>query len=91
MSDKLFKADPVKGFETALPLLNKQLHGSRIDDTMSGTTAIVGLIRGRTLYVANVGDSRAVIAIKSTNGVMAKALSRDQTPFRSPHFLCLSF
>lgn len=83
MSDKTFKHDPVQGFRTALPLLNKQLHSSRIDDSMSGTTAIVGLIRSRVLYVANVGDSRAVLAIQGSDGnITAKALSHDQTPFR---------
>lgn len=82
MSDKNFKTDPVEGFHSALPLLNKQLHGSRIDDSMSGTTAIVGLIRGRRLYVANVGDSRAVLAVQGPTSIAAHALSRDQTPFR---------
>lgn len=28
--------------------------------SFSGTTAICGMIRGKELYVANVGDSRAV-------------------------------
>lgn len=82
MADKTFKEDPIYGLETALVLLNKQLHSSRIDDTMSGTTAIVGLIRGRTLYIANVGDSRAVLAVESPDGLVARALSLDQTPFR---------
>ena len=82
MSDKTFRVDPVKGFYSALPLLNKQLHSSRIDDTMSGTTAIIGLIKGRSLYVANVGDSRAVLAVQGPDSILARALSRDQTPFR---------
>lgn len=82
MSDKAFKLDPVKGFHTALPLLNKQLHSSRIDDSMSGTTAICGLIRGRSLYIANVGDSRAILAVQEKDCISARALSRDQTPFR---------
>lgn len=50
---------------------------------MSGTTAISCLIRGRTLLVANVGDSRAVLAERVGDGVVARDLSCDQTPFRA--------
>ena len=41
-----------------MTLCNNQLHLSSIDDSLSGTTAITCLIRGRMLHVANVGDSR---------------------------------
>ena len=34
---------------------------SVIDSSMSGTTGVVGCLRGRDLYVANIGDSRAII------------------------------
>ena len=33
-----------------------------IADIFAGCTAVVGLIKGRTLYVANAGDSRCVLA-----------------------------
>lgn len=52
---------------------------------MSGTTAITVLIRGRSLLVANVGDSRAVLAEKVPGpglGYIARDLSIDQTPYR---------
>jgi serine/threonine protein phosphatase PrpC len=49
---------------------------------MSGTTAITVLVRGRNVYVANVGDSRAVLAERQGNRVVAQDLSFDQTPFR---------
>ena len=39
----------------------------RLDDTLSGTTAISILFRGRTMYVSNVGDSRAIVVSSSTN------------------------
>lgn len=54
------------------------------DDSMSGTTAITVLIRGRSILVANVGDSRAVLAEKRADGTgyLAKDLSIDQTPYR---------
>jgi hypothetical protein len=51
----------------------------------AGTTAICVLVRGRTLLVSNVGDSRAVLAERSGAGgnkMMARDLSLDQTPYR---------
>ena len=53
-----FASNPVDAFRAAMTQCNQQLHISSIDDTMSGTTAIACLVRGRTLHVANVGDSR---------------------------------
>eukprot|EP00736_Rhodelphis_marinus_P001046 Rmarinus@m.5653 len=41
-----------------------------------GTTALVAYIDGKDVYVANVGDSRAVLC----SGGQAKALSRDHKP-----------
>lgn len=38
--------------------INEQIHTS---DIQSGTTATVALIRGHSLYLAHVGDSRAVL------------------------------
>lgn len=52
------------------------------DDSMSGTTAITVLVRGRDLIVANVGDSRAVLAERRGDKVLAQDLSIDQTPYR---------
>ncbi|KAL2458587.1 putative protein phosphatase 2C 35 [Forsythia ovata] len=74
--------DPVKGYKAAFLSTNDELHSSDIDDSMSGTTAITALVIEDRLYVANVGDSRAVIAIKEGNRVLAQDLSYDQTPFR---------
>lgn len=53
-----FASNPVEAFRGAMTQCNQQLHISSIDDSMSGTTAIACLVRGRTLHVANVGDSR---------------------------------
>jgi serine/threonine protein phosphatase PrpC len=76
--------DQEVAFRDAMVLTNKQLHDSTVDDSMSGTTAVTCMIRGRTAYVANVGDSRAVIAEYGPDGknVTPRPLSRDQTPFR---------
>lgn len=62
---------------------NAKLHASRIDDSLSGTTAIAMFLDGDMIHVANVGDSRAVIATMSDGNLVAQPLSVDQTPYRS--------
>ena len=44
--------------------------------------AVTALIRKGTLFVANVGDSRAIIGQEFTGKLIAYPLSADQTPFR---------
>ena len=73
---------------------NKMLHDDpKVDDTLSGTTSISVILCNRTLYVSNVGDSRAIILsqpnpdlVLSTKGkepqYVATPLSLDQTPYR---------
>jgi len=53
---------PALAFHSATVTVNQQLHRSAHDDTMSGTTCAALLLRGRQLWCANVGDSRAVLA-----------------------------
>ncbi|XP_051148870.1 protein phosphatase 2C and cyclic nucleotide-binding/kinase domain-containing protein [Andrographis paniculata] len=77
-----FHVDAVEASHAAFLTTNSQLHADAIDDSMSGTTAITVLVRGRTLYVANTGDSRAVIGEKRGSEIVAVDLSIDQTPFR---------
>ncbi|KAG8370112.1 hypothetical protein BUALT_Bualt14G0083600 [Buddleja alternifolia] len=82
-NDATLLDDPVKAYGAAFLATNDELHNnSGIDDSMSGTTAITALTIGDKLYVANVGDSRAVLAVKEGNSVIAQDLSCDQTPFR---------
>eukprot|EP00762_Andalucia_godoyi_P001458 ANDGO_00276.mRNA.1 putative protein phosphatase 2C 59 len=45
----------------------------------AGSTAVLAIIRNRRLYVANVGDSRAILCKRG----VAIALSQDQKPTRS--------
>ncbi|KAM0954268.1 putative protein-serine/threonine phosphatase [Dioscorea sansibarensis] len=78
--------DPVKGFESAFRVVNSDLHQSVIDDTMSGTTAIVVLVLGDTMYIANVGDSRAVAGLRRGRLVVAQDLSSDQKPLRTDEY-----
>ncbi|KAK3003417.1 hypothetical protein RJ639_018682 [Escallonia herrerae] len=77
-----FHMDAVEACHAAFLTTNSQLHTDTVDDSMSGTTAITILVRGKMLYVANSGDSRAVIAERRAEGVVAVDLSIDQTPFR---------
>ncbi|KAG8465260.1 hypothetical protein KFE25_002567 [Diacronema lutheri] len=52
-----------------------------IDAELSGTTAVVTVMIGSKLFVANAGDSRAVLARRSpSGGVIALDLSEDQKP-----------
>lgn len=79
-----FQMDPVEACRAAFLLTNSQLHADdMLDDTMSGTTAVTVLVRGRTIFVANAGDSRAVIAERRGKETVAVDLSIDQTPFRN--------
>eukprot|EP00268_Persea_americana_P034579 TRINITY_DN341_c1_g1_i1.p1 TRINITY_DN341_c1_g1~~TRINITY_DN341_c1_g1_i1.p1 ORF type:complete len:1079 (+),score=213.06 TRINITY_DN341_c1_g1_i1:773-4009(+) len=78
-----FHMDAVEACHSAFLTTNSQLHADSLDDSMSGTTAITVLVRGRTIYVANSGDSRAVIAQKRGKEIVAVDLSIDQTPFRA--------
>ncbi|CAL5186434.1 unnamed protein product [Lathyrus oleraceus] len=83
-----FSVDAIEACHSAFLATNSQLHSDILDDNMSGTTAITVLVRGKTVYVANCGDSRAVIAEKrgkdggGDGSVVAVDLSIDQTPFR---------
>lgn len=80
--DPTLLEDPEKAYKSAFLRVNEELHDSEIDDSMSGTTAITVLVVGDKIYVANVGDSRAVLAVKDRNRILAEDLSYDQTPFR---------
>ncbi|KAL3532502.1 hypothetical protein ACH5RR_006023 [Cinchona calisaya] len=77
-----FHVDAVEACHGAFLMTNSQLHDDALDDSMSGTTAITLLVRGTTIYVANSGDSRAVIAERRGEDIVAVDLSIDQTPFR---------
>lgn len=80
--DPSFNPSPEIAARSVCTRTNEELRLSDIDDTMSGTTAIIALIRGTQLFVANVGDSRAVLAERNGHELIAKDLSWDQTPMR---------
>lgn len=86
LRDYRFRTDAVLALHSAFVATNSQLHADSLDDSMSGTTAITILVRGKTIYVANTGDSRAVIAEKRGDDIVAVDLSIDQTPYRLDEF-----
>ncbi|OMJ69338.1 hypothetical protein SteCoe_32964 [Stentor coeruleus] len=53
---------------------------TEFDSSLSGTTAITVLIRGKQCICSNVGDSRAVIGRYDKDGWKAIALSQDHKP-----------
>jgi len=73
-----------KAFSGACKQVNLEMHREpSVPDVRSGTTCIAVTTRGREMVVANVGDSRAILARRSEDGsVKALDLSQDQTPFR---------
>jgi len=80
---KEYPDDMERSFKEAFLKVNASLHKHKqIDDKMSGTTAIVVLVNKGTLHVANVGDSRAIVAQMLDSKLTAYSLSQDQTPFR---------
>ena len=64
-------------------LTNDALHAdASIDTSFSGTTSITVLIRDRTMFVNNVGDSRAIVISKNGDNVLVSPMSSDHTPYR---------
>eukprot|EP01015_Nassula_variabilis_P003929 TRINITY_DN1268_c0_g2_i1.p2 TRINITY_DN1268_c0_g2~~TRINITY_DN1268_c0_g2_i1.p2 ORF type:complete len:276 (+),score=19.85 TRINITY_DN1268_c0_g2_i1:1-828(+) len=60
--------------------LNKELGKTGINTDFSGTTSISAFLVKDFLYVSNIGDSRAVMGIKSKNKWETVELSRDHKP-----------
>jgi len=57
------------------------LNKTRINCHFSGTTLVFGVMIDKVLHVANVGDSRCVMARRNSSGqIDAIALSEDQKP-----------
>ncbi|CAM9934038.1 unnamed protein product, partial [Hapterophycus canaliculatus] len=59
--------------------INSSLPKSGINALFGGCTAVVALVRGSRVWVANAGDSRALVAGRGKDGVVAaRGLTRDQ-------------
>jgi serine/threonine protein phosphatase PrpC len=79
------QSEPGKVIHDAIISTNMALHGSPIDDSLSGTTVCTAILQGRKLTVGNVGDSRMVLAVQDKDDkekLVAFDVTHDQTPFR---------
>jgi serine/threonine protein phosphatase PrpC len=82
-AEKGLRKDPEAAITRATAAMCKRLNDTDINCAFSGSTLVYGVKIDDTLYVANVGDSRAVLARQGPNGVVqAIALSNDQKPER---------
>ncbi len=77
-----FEDNIEKAFKEVFVEVDESLRGQdHIDANCSGTTAVVVLMRENRLWIANAGDSRAVVAKKNRDGLItAENLSEDQNP-----------
>ena len=75
-------ADYVKSLHYAFHKTNSDLKRQRIDLAATGSTGCAILMVREKIYIANVGDSRAVAALVNEDGKIVKvdALSRDHKP-----------
>jgi len=79
---KKYPDDFERAYKEAFVNVNNQMHEQDFDDSMSGTTAITAFFNNTEVFVANIGDSRAIIGEKKGKRVLAYSLSIDQTPYR---------
>ena len=57
------------------------LKNPRVDTEFSGTTFVVGLVRGDRLIVGNIGDSRLTLgSVDATGKLVARNISIDHKP-----------
>lgn len=63
--EEIYKKDPVAALKTLFETINtKMCDDPSLDAYMSGSTCSVAVITDSQLAVANVGDSRVIIALK---------------------------
>ncbi|CAD8174720.1 unnamed protein product [Paramecium octaurelia] len=61
---------------------NELVNNSKIETVIAGSTLCCGLIKLNRLYIANVGDSRCVLAKLMGNSWQTFELTKDQKPSR---------
>lgn len=68
--------------DAMLELEKELIQNNTIDTSLSGTTAVVSVLRGNKLFVANIGDSRIIkgSAVGDSGRVQAHDLSIDHKP-----------
>lgn len=71
---------PAQALKKAFVEVDKAL-GKHMDASVSGTTAVCALMRGDTMWVANAGDSRAIVARRGPKDTLVTHdLTQDQKP-----------
>jgi len=85
ISDKRFSQDTVLGDVIADAILSLEmqlLQLGTVDTSLSGTTAVTGIIRNGRMYVAGVGDSRCILLNQLTPTSLPKvdAVTVDHKP-----------
>jgi serine/threonine protein phosphatase PrpC len=81
-----FNENPSKAFADSFLIVHNQFISSQtkekgVDPMVSGSTAVCAMIHGSKCYVANVGDSRAILGYVDGDGNMkVKPLSEDHKP-----------
>ncbi|KAG8660100.1 probable protein phosphatase 2C 47 isoform X2 [Manihot esculenta] len=76
VEDSQFPSGTKKAIRSAFVKVDHALADTKAVDSSSGTTALTALILGRTMLIANVGDSRAVLSKRGR----AFELSKDHKP-----------
>ncbi|CAN0212149.1 unnamed protein product, partial [Discosporangium mesarthrocarpum] len=73
--------DPTMALKDVYQDISSSLPEAGIHAVFGGATAVVVLARGRKLWVANAGDSRAIVATRGREGdIVGRALTWDQNP-----------
>lgn len=72
--DALLNTDPVTALKSTFVQTNAALLVTKINYVTSGCTCVAVYVQDQRLYVANVGDSRAVMAYKPTEEQMTALL-----------------
>ena len=78
----VFKEITVKNIiiETCKSLENNLTNNKNINSSLSGSTAIFGLIVEKKMYMANIGDSKSYIIKKEENSFVCTTMNIEHTP-----------
>jgi protein phosphatase PTC2/3 len=79
--DSLLTVEPILALKNAYITTNTALLVTDINYMTSGTTCVTVYLKENRFYVANCGDSRAIMASKDSTGkIVPKAFTRDHKP-----------